>query len=169
MEHHISPITADEVLDLAMGLVEAQEADLRDTWERIQTYKLHGGEVSPEILFEKLELPIIMRLYPPSEVNPKVKKLISILHKRAKEYGKTKLAKYHEMRRYGLSIDKSRDAIKPHFQKEFIDAQIALYGRPFTYKYDITIRDADLIYTMGMDKFIKHFYDRFYQPIDKVK
>lgn len=87
------------------------------------------------------------------------------MNKRAGTYAKDKLEKYKEARRYGLSIDKARKSISPTFTKEFLEAQVKLYARPFTYKYEISSHDADLIFAMGIDKFIKHFYDRFYQPI----
>lgn len=169
MECTDNPITVDEAAEAVARLPEASTDELKALWNQIQAHKWHGGEIPTEILFERLELPIIMRLHPPSEVNPKVKKLISTLNKRAQTYSKNKLQKYHELRRYGISIEKARDSIKPTFNKEFLEAHATLYARPFTYKYDISIHDADLIYAMGMDRFIKTFFDRFYQPIDEKK
>lgn len=168
MKRLTDALTIEEAAEAVAGLPEASTDELKALWRRIQEHKWDtDSEIPVDALFERLELPIIMRLHPPSEVNPKVKKLISVLNKRAQGYGKAKLQKYHEMRRYGISIEKARANLEPTFHKEFIKAMQKLYARPFTYKYDISIRDADLIYSMGIDRFIKHFYDRFYQPLDK--
>lgn len=168
---NLAVMSADELQDLATGLIELPEARLKPTWAYIQSVKYNGmikdGDCAqPNLIFHHAELPIIKRIYPPEIVHAKVKLWISYLAKKSKTISAEKFQQYLELRRYGLGIDEARKRVGAHFFTEKNMHGLALkYNVPFKYKYELSCRDADLLYSLGIDRFVQMFYDRFYEPV----
>ncbi len=165
-------ITPEELEELATGLIELPTADLQGVWDEVHACKyngllLEGDTAQPNLIFGAVELPLIKRIYPPEMVQPLVKKWISFLCKRAKATEKLKMSQYLDMRRYGIPIDSARKKLQPMYSSSFLLKVAKEYERPFQYKYDLSCRDADVLYRIGLEQFVKLFYDRFYQPINK--
>lgn len=172
MENDTHIITPEELQDLATGLAGLPESDLEHVWYEIQCSKyngllLEGDTAQPNLIFGAVELPLIKRIYPPEMVQPLVKKWISFLYKRAKTTEKMKMSQYLDMRRYGIPIDSARKKLQPMYSSGFLLKVAKEYERPFQYKYDLSCRDADVLYRIGLEQFVKLFYDRFYQPVIK--
>lgn len=159
-------ITYDEINDLAESIPGLQDRRLMPTWAYIQSIKYSGmteeGDCNqPNIIFLSCELPLIRRLYPEEQVTALLRKLMSGMLGKAKSYSKAKFQRYLELRRYGMPIDKARREIAPVHSERFLVGMAVKYNQRVEFRYDISCRDADLIYNMGMDGFIRLFYDRF--------
>ncbi len=170
----LTVLDSDQIWDLSQMVPNLPERSLKLTWTYIQDLKYngmleHGDCAQPNLIFNTCELPLIKRLYPPELVNPMVKKHVIELAHRAKEYSKQKFLQYREMRKAGVPVEKARQAIAPIHKEEFLKRMALKYSRPFTYQYAISCKDADMLYTMGLDNFIRIFYDRFYVPITSKK
>lgn len=162
-------ITSDHIKDLSDSIPGLVGRRLMPTWAYIQQIK-HDALIQCDfsqysIIFQYCELPLIKRIYPPLMVNEKVKKLLVYLAKRSESYSKDKFEQYRELRRYGFTIEESRKRIQPIYSDQFLTGVAKKYKRPFKYKYEITSKDADLLYQIGIDRFIKLFYNKFYEPV----
>ncbi len=169
-DHGLKVMSMDDLQALVEGLESLPERRLMPTWAYLQSMKYNGliqdGDCNqPNLIFMSVELPIIKRLYPEELIHKKVKDHISKMIKQTKTVSPLKFAKYLEMRRYGVSIENSRKNIAPIYPDAFLFKMIEKYKTPFRYRYNITCRDADLIFNMGIDRFIELFYDRFYEPV----
>lgn len=170
INEQLATLSYEDIEDLAESVIGLPEYRLMPTWAYIQHMKynamiLEGDCAQSNIIFRAIELPIIKRLYPEEMVYPKVKKWVSYMAKKTQEYSHEKFQKYLEMRRYGIAIDQARKNIQPIFKKEFLKKMAQEYGSPFRYTYELSCKDADLIFNLGIDRFIQLFYDRFYQPV----
>lgn len=166
-------LTEEELMTICEGLQGLPERRLMPTWAYLQSVKYNGliqqGDCNqPNLIFMGAELPIIKRLYPPEMINEMVTNHITKMIDKVKTVSPVKFAKYLEMRRYGVSIEKARRNIAPVYPDAFLFHMIEKYQKPFRHCYNITCRDADLIYNMGIDRFIELFYDRFYEPVVRV-
>lgn len=168
--HDLKILTEEELLNLAESVTSLKEARLMPTWAYVQSLKYNGlieqgNCTQPNWIFQSIELPIIKRLYPPELVNVKVKKWISYLSKKSSLYSKDKLIEYVELRKYGLTIDEARSRLGTTISDQMMLSLAAKYKMPFKYQYKISCRDADVLFSLGIDRFIQLFYDRFYQPV----
>lgn len=169
-DYGLATMSYDEIELLATSLIELPERRLLPTWAYIQSMKynamLQDGDYSqPEIIFNAVELPLIKRIYPSEAVNAKVKSHLKKRLKQARGYSKGKFEQYREMRRYGMSIEDSRKKLAPMHPDMLIRKMIAMWSMPIRYQYELSSKDADMFWQMGIDKFIETFPDRFYVRI----
>lgn len=164
-------LTTDELMELALSIPILPEHRLKPTWAYIQNVKYNamienGDCMQPNYIFQHAELPLIKRLYPPEEVNKKVTLLMKFLKKHTSLHSQNKFKEYIEMRRYGLSIDTARKKLQPYYPEQMLIRMSLKYNLPCKFKYELSCRDADVLYGLGINSFIKLFYDRFYVPIN---
>lgn len=168
------PLTIDEIITLANSLQKLPEHRLMTTWSYVQSIKYNGLKKQYfnkdeykkiEFIFQSIELPIIKRLFPLEYVNKKVKMHLNFMLKVTRQYSNNKLKQYLEYQKAGLSMEKAREKIKPIHKEWFLNNRIIYYSQPYKLKYDINCRDADILFDIGIDKFVQLFYDKFYQPI----
>lgn len=172
-DYGLTVFTYEHIQDLAESIKDLPARRLEQTWAYVQAHKYNGmiqeGDCAqPNIIFQAVELPLIRRIYPEEVIFPKVKKLISYLAKTTKEHSNKKFHEYLEMRRRGIGMDEARKRMRPHHTNEFLIFMAQKYDLPFKYRYGINCTDADVLFNMGLDPFLKLFYDRFYYPVTNI-
>lgn len=158
-------ITEEELFNLAISLTGLSRARLQPTWAYIQSIKYNGmiqeGDCAqPNLIFHGIEIPLIKRLYPPELLESKIKAHLSSLLKKTKAHSKEKFQQYLELRRMGISIERARKQISPIYPEKFLIQMAWKYARSVKIEYNLTCRDADLLYNLGLDQFIKLFPEK---------
>lgn len=138
-----------------------------ETWKEVQTHKYDGdlylGDMgSHEFIFRHIELPLIEMVYPKDLVYEKVKSWVSYLRARAK--ARRDATSFDGLRKMGVPFSEA----SKHAPNGMYDQLANGYSQPFRLRYKLSSADADALYQMGLDSFIKNFYDRFYVPISNV-
>lgn len=144
--------------------------DYKAFWDEIHLHKYDGDiylgdEGNHEFVFRMLELPLIKQMYPEELVAEMVKTWVNYLLSKAKNDKPNKFAKYLEVRRSGLSFKEARKlvGITEGFGNK--DELAKKYEMPYRFKYGIASEDADVLHGLGIEAFIRNFYDRFYVPV----
>lgn len=160
-----TPRDFGEIGEYAMTVTD--EFELKRIWQEVNRHKYDGdfylGDTGMhEYVFRHVELPIIKKLYPERVVYPLVRKHVAGLLMRAKH-----LRAAHDftsLRQKGLPYV----AAKKHSTNGVYHKLTDRYSSGYRLVYNLKSNDADVLYTLGLEKFIINFYDRFYVPVQNV-
>lgn len=163
-EHKIYTLSDWVVIHEAIPSADAPT--LRELWAETQAHKYDGlltGEEGHEFIFRQVELPIINRLYPEDMLKGYVHKWVSYLYNRAKKE-KTENS-FESLRKSGIPFKKAREHLPGQKWSKLVDK----YSQPYKFVCRWSSGEADALFQLGLERYVKLFYDRFHVPVQGRK